>query len=138
MVEQMKIEQTKQPVILLYHIPVQEKIKLMQVLLRHGCQAVTVTREQYQTTLGVLAGVTEETTPAAVYTGSELPESMMVFCGCPDALLDILLADLRQSGVRVSLKAVLTPYNQSWTTLELYRELRQERQAILVKTRQKS
>lgn len=134
----MKTKQAKQPVVLLYHIPVQEKMKLMPVLLRQGCQAVTVPRERYHAKLGVLAGVVEEERDIPVYEGSDLPESMMVFCGCPDSLLDILLADLRQSGVRVSLKAVLTPYNQSWTTLELYRELHQERQAFLEKTRQKS
>lgn len=121
----------KQPVVLLYQIPSQEKIKVMQVLQRYRCQGITVETEQYATPLGVLAGETKTEGTAPVYTGNPLPEPVMVFCNCSDPLLDNLLLALRQAQVPGILKAVLTPANQSWTAGMLYFELVKERQAFL-------
>lgn len=121
----------KHPVVLLYQIPEQEKVRLMQILRLHQCSAVTVAKEQYGTALGVLAGMAEAKEAAPVYKGKELPESMMVFCGCSDAQLDSLLSALRKAGVQIGLKAVLTPSNQYWTAGMLYFELAKERQAFL-------
>lgn len=121
----------KQPVVLLYQIPPQEKIKIMQVLQRYRCQGIAVETEQYATPLGVLAGETRAEGAAPVYTGSPLPEPVMVFCNCGDTLLDNLLSALRQAQVPGILKAVLTPTNQSWTAGMLYFELAKERQVFL-------
>ncbi len=121
----------KQPVVLLYQIPIQEKIKIMQVLQRYRCQGISVETEQYAMPLGVLAGEVEAGKEKPVYTGKPLPEPVMVFCNCSDTLLDSLLLALRQAQLPAILKAVLTPVNQSWTAGMLYFELAKERQEIL-------
>ena len=133
----MEWRQNGQPEILLYQIPVQEMMRLLPILQRHGCRAVQVTAGQYGIPLGQLAQGSVQQEAKQAGAGSPLPESMMVFCGCGDPLLDCLLADMRQSGVRISSKAVLTPHNKTWTTVELYQALRQERAAISAQKRQK-
>ena len=37
---------------------------------------------------------------------------------------------LREKGVQIDYKAVVTPHNRQWTVLELLEELKRERQAI--------
>lgn len=56
-----------------------------------------------------------------------IPEELMIFCGLSGGRLESVLTMLRGSGLSVSLKAVMTPYNMRWTLDRLYQELCAER-----------
>ena len=59
-------------------------------------------------------------------------DSSGVLCisGLSGAKLDRLLQALRQEGVSIPLKAVVTPTNQRWTFLQLIQELQREHEAV--------
>ena len=48
------------------------------------------------------------------------PEPVMVFVRLSDGMLDEALAAMREAGIRIPHKAVLTPYNVKWTAWQLY------------------
>ena len=80
--------------------------------------------EEYHLTLGQLA--------AGEKSGPGLPSApinqpMMIFCGMNQSDLTRFLALNRElGGPQVSLKAMLTPTNQNWTTMQLFTELKEE------------
>lgn len=53
-------------------------------------------------------------------------DEMIVFCHFSDALLEQFLQQMRNLNIRISLKAVLTPTNSQWSSIELYKELKKE------------
>lgn len=87
--------------------------------------------------VGVLAGMKEQKgtrdgmgmkAPA----GYQLPE-VMIFSGVPDSVLDQFLMEYKKAGTApVALKAIVTPYNITWTLYELIGELVRERAAIIL------
>lgn len=61
-----------------------------------------------------------------------MPE-LLIFSGLADGKLDEFLAEYRKKGIEpVSLKAVITAHNISWTVYQLVSELVKERAAILM------
>ncbi len=60
-----------------------------------------------------------------------LDEPMMIFCGLSSEQVSLFLDLMRRLGItQIGLKAMLTPTNQSWTSLQLYQELKSERAAF--------
>ena len=55
---------------------------------------------------------------------------LLLLSGLTDAELDDLLAQLRGAKAVWPYKAVVTPYNRSWSLEKLYRELEQEHRAV--------
>ncbi len=53
-------------------------------------------------------------------------DEMVVFCNFDDSLLDLFLQQLRNLNIRIPLKAVLTPTNYLWNSIELHKELSKE------------
>ncbi len=72
------------------------------------------------------------TSPAVLPSASSpLEEPMMVFCGLSSEQLSLFLDLMRRLEITgIALKAVLTPTNQSWTSRQLYEELKKERAAF--------
>lgn len=97
-----------------------------------GAVVVPVGRRDYNTPLGILAGLdTERSGGQPPYAGGPLGGRMMVLCDMEDQM-DTLLLALRQAGVGTEcLKAVLTPHNRNWDAVRLYSELMREHQAML-------
>lgn len=60
----------------------------------------------------------------------QIPEDILLFCGLSEKKLNDALAVIRNSGVSVALKAVVTPHNIRWTLADLYRELAEERKMM--------
>lgn len=60
----------------------------------------------------------------------QIPEDMLLFCNLNEKKLDHALALIRNSGVSIALKAVVTPHNIRWTLADLYRELSEERRMM--------
>jgi hypothetical protein len=95
-----------------------------------GVELVPVGRTDYNKPLAVLAGMDAPADHTAPYAGGPLGGRMIVLCGLEDHL-DALLPILQKAGAgRDCLKAVLTPYNRTWSAVRLYGELLQERQAL--------
>lgn len=58
-------------------------------------------------------------------------DEMLVLCGFNSSLLDIFLREYKKKHIEpVSLKAVLTEHNRSWTSVKLYTELCSERELL--------
>lgn len=97
-----------------------------------GAAVVPVGRRDYNTPLGILAGLdTERSGGQSPYAGGALGGRMMVLCGVEDQM-DTLLSALRLAGVGTEcLKAVLTAHNRNWDAVRLYSELMREHQAML-------
>lgn len=90
-----------------------------------------VEEKDYLQPLGYLAGVDGIEPSDEVFQG-EVPEhEIMVFAGVSDAKLQRMLVEMRKNGIKkVDHKAILTPTNVHWNTIELYEELDKEHQAI--------
>ncbi len=85
------------------------------------------------TTLGTLLaeGVAADGAAAQAAEAS-FDEEMIIMCHFPRPLLNALLDGFRDKGIpSVSLMAVLTPTNATWTSAALYRELCKERAYFL-------
>lgn len=95
----------------------------MQALELSAADAGAKLTAAYDTSLTIGAlikgegGEPKETVPA---------EECLVFAGFDRQSLNALLEDLKASGVRIPLKAVLTPHNSGWTLGALIDELRRE------------
>ena len=53
-------------------------------------------------------------------------EEMLLMAYFPDKLIDKLLAGMKAKGIAISRKAVLTPTNAAWNSLQLFAELSRE------------
>ena len=117
--------------ILLYHIT---GIKEAQIRLLSGGQRISVRPvldSELHIPLGALAG---RPTPLTQKGEGTFTEEMLVLVDFAEVALDQFLQTYRQSGIApVSLKAVLTPHNQGWDSVALYRELVRERDEFLRK-----
>lgn len=60
----------------------------------------------------------------------QIPEDILLFCDLNEKKLDHALSVIRNSGVSIALKAVVTPHNIRWTLADLYRELVEERRMV--------
>ena len=60
-------------------------------------------------------------------------DEMIVFCNFSNIFLEHFLQQLRNLNIRISLKAILTPTNKKWSSVELYKELVKEYNALNTK-----
>ena len=118
-----------------------QKLYLRQALMPLRIRLKTVSRAQYQLTIGELTVAEPANTPASSQNNQKtdtasaddaakdetaIPVPMLVFCGLSSDRLDAVLAALRRKGVRIPHKAVLTPHNAAWTPVQLFSELDEE------------
>lgn len=104
---------------------------LKPVLLKLKLRIRVISEEQYLQPVGRLAGISGLSGSDQIYDGEGFREPMMVMCGFSERRLDQLLREMKiQKVPAISLKAVLTPQNQNWDSLTLYRELKSEHEAL--------
>ena len=81
-----------------------------------------------------LLGRSEEESPVE----EEFSDPMLVFCNLPHEKLDHLLTAMGRAGLpHIALKAMLTPTNRTWTSQQLWTELRREHEAMQAQRQQK-
>ena len=62
---------------------------------------------------------------------SDVPsESLLVFCDLTQKHFDKMLFEIRQAGIRIDYKAVLTSVNRTWSVRKLYGELAREHREL--------
>ena len=116
------------PVVLLYNFtgtPKGRKIKF--VLIRMGIRIKNIEVKDYLQPIGALAGIPGTEADKPDYNGEGFTDEMLVMNNFTEKLLDeMLLRFGRESIPRIELKAVITPSNRTWNSLELYSEIKKE------------
>lgn len=105
-----------------------DKVKFIFVLM--GIKIRSVRKEDYLQPVGALSGIADISRTDAVYDGEGFDGEMLVICGLTDPQMDQMLAYFRREGIRIPLKAALTPTNMHWNSLELHDELVREHEAV--------
>ncbi|EET60925.1 hypothetical protein BRYFOR_06991 [Marvinbryantia formatexigens DSM 14469] len=104
--------------------------KLAGIFRLLGCELRHVQKQELLAPIGALAGIFAEDAAKQPYLGSGFPEEMLVLHMAGEEVLDIALQMMRKEQAAVALKAVLTPHNMQWSSLELYEEIRREHAAM--------
>lgn len=106
------------------HKPYEKTLKLH--LIRLGIRMKEVNPNDYIQPLGVLVGSKSFTPVVSETTKEPFVDEMLLMVGFTNQRMDLLLSTLRKEGIRIPLKAVLTEHNISWSSMELYNELKKE------------
>lgn len=120
-----------QEVVLLYNLPENQKDLIIGLLLKLNINSAQVQREIYNFPLEVILGKVQATGLKA-YEGAELREPMMIMHGLSSKQVDLILKNFRLNHIKIGLKAVTTPTNLKWTSLQMYLMLQRERNQILM------
>ena len=113
--------------VLMYNCNDEQWAKLRQIFLMLRVRIRPVEADQYGLTLEDLLGRSEEKATVE----EEFSDPMLVFCNLPHEKLDHLLTAMGRAGLpRIALKAMLTPTNRTWTSQQLWTELRREHAAM--------
>lgn len=109
-----------------------EKLKLTKmVCMMMQVKFKEVSSVDYNQPLGYLLGITGVGATDVAYAGEELNEEMLVLHGFDGNNLQQFLTAMQRLGVgRIDLKAMLTENNKTWSAIELFEELCQEREAF--------
>lgn len=92
-----------------------------------GVNVTDVARKDYGQKIGALAGIQGFSKDRITYTGPDFAAEMIVFSGLNPQQMDTFLAEYKATGEQpIPLKAIITPYNISWTADALFRELMKE------------
>lgn len=98
--------------------------EIRQILVPMKVKPVLVPRERFHLTLEELA---KEKKEDGFFGGTYPDGSAVVMCNFTERQIDRFLMDMRNKGVQVDFKAVLTPVNRSWNVMQLYFELQREK-----------
>ena len=116
------------PMVLLYNLNNEKGGKIRRMCLPLGLRSRLVEPAEYGLTLSQRV---EGQTPETPWAGECFSDELLLLVNCPGPLLDRFLQGFRRNKIPpVGLKAVLTPTNSGWTSLELREELAREREAI--------
>lgn len=105
--------------------------KLKSVLLRLGMRIKTIDPAQYNQPINALVSASTPAVPVATTEQTPFTDEMMVMVGLTNARLDVFLKALRKEGIRIPLKAILTPQNGTWSSYALHDELVREHQKMM-------
>ena len=116
------------PMVLLYNLNNPKGAKIRRMCLPLGLRTRLVEPAEYGLALNDLV---EGKAPETPWEGELFEDEVLLLVNCTGPLLDKFLQGFRRNKIPpVSLKAVLTPTNGTWTSLELKTELTREREAI--------
>lgn len=116
--------------VLLFQVSPSIEKQLMQRLRPHGISVRAVSQEAYTTPIGVLLGL-RKAQRVLPPLGFAFVEPMLLMHGLSDSMVDTVLAELRAANIRIDLKAITTPTNLAWNAMQIYAELRKERESFL-------
>ena len=117
--------------VLLYNIKGQPYTpQLKTILLKMGIRIIVVNNEDYSKNIGQFVGMPANpmAQPPAVAPSQAIDDEMIIMYNFTESRLNLLLSELRKEGIKIPLKAIVTPHNCNWTSYELHAELAQERE----------
>ncbi|WP_049727463.1 DUF3783 domain-containing protein [Dorea sp. D27] len=91
-----------------------------------GYKVRHVEKEEYHVPVGVLAGVDKMEGGLPAYEEEGFSDEMLVMNAESEELMDKALFLMRKEGLKVGLKAMLTPSNRAWTSIALHDEIQKE------------
>lgn len=113
--------------ILLFGVSTQKDRAVRVAAEKIGVDVTTVNRRDYGQKIGTLAEISGFHKNGKIYSGPDFAMEMLVFSGMDSQQVDAFLAEYKATGLPpVALKAIVTPYNVSWTADALLRELMKE------------
>ena len=115
----------------LYHV---EDPAVRELLSAHQMPCRLVREDELNETVGYLSGFPAFPGGAEPSEPEDLP-STLVMAGFTSARMDELLGALRENGLRIELKAMVTVTNQTWPLRKLITELRREHAALAARRR---
>lgn len=118
--------------VLLYNMKNTDKgRKIKFVLIQMGVRIKNVEKEDYLQTIGALVGENGFEPTDTIFDGDGFQDEMLVMKGFSSKRVDEMLLRFRKSKIeKVKLKAILTPSNTGWTSLALYKELKEEHEQM--------
>ncbi|MDO4339265.1 MAG: DUF3783 domain-containing protein [Eubacteriales bacterium] len=120
------------PQILLYNLRDDERTRrIRQYLNKTGIAFRTVTAPDFLQPLGYLFEIPGFERNPQFNLGGNFQDEMLVLKDFSSEQLDQFLQFFKANGIpSVRLKAILTPINRHWNSLQLYEELTQEHKAM--------
>ena len=119
------------PLVLTWGIPASVQEPLGQLFQELNLPLRQVQDQEMGQTVGYLAGFPGFSFQESGEVPQDIPElGVLCMCALQSGQVDRLLQGLRQKGISVPLKAVVTPTNQKWTFAQLVRELQREHEAF--------
>ena len=119
-----------EPLLLTYNLDPLTEGGLIALCRRQGIRLRPVRQDEYALPIGALAGIPV----AGSGKGEAAPafdDEMLVMCHMLSDRLDAFLQGMRDLGIpRIALKAVLTPSNVAWNSVQLRDELAREHAAM--------
>ena len=123
--------------VLCYNLTGTKKGKKVTMIFGYlGYRVRHVEKKEYLKPIGILVGMDEEKEVSADYEGAGFDTEMLVMNAATEEMLDKALFLMRKEGVKVDLKAMVTPNNRSWTSLELQEEIAKEHRYMTEKNRE--
>lgn len=121
--------QRPKPLTLVYGVGEEKKNGILKLLERFRIEGRAVSNAETNQQIGFLAGwngFLKNETPAP-----DIPQQeCLVFCAIDSETLNRLLSVMRNSGLSVDLKAVVTPSNVNWKLCDLIDELEKEHKTM--------
>lgn len=106
---------------LFYNFSEERMRKAKFALLPLKIRTKAVSKSEYNHSLGYLAGIKEIEPAETEFDGNGFDEEMIVMHNFTSKTVDDLIRALNKCGVgRVPLKAVITPTNKDWNSVQLY------------------
>ena len=115
--------------LLTYNLSPARQGAIRMICARLKIRARAVEASEYAEKLGALAGVSEKGNEP--FAGEPFADEMLLMAGFAPQTLDAFLRAFRSYRVApVALKAILTPVNAQWDSVQLHEELLREREAM--------
>ena len=119
-----------EPLLLCYNLEPLTASRMKALCQRQRIRCREVAPGEYALPIGALAGI-PVTRPAANAPGDGFGDAMLVMCHMLSDQLNAFLQGMRDDGLpRIPLKAVLTPANVAWDSVQLHDELAREHEAV--------
>ena len=118
--------QQEKELILLYGIEEDRFQKLQKMFETLQIETIPITKDMLVQTVGYCAGMQGFEKISTSYDGELPPYEMMLMSGIVQKRLQEILNIMRQSGLVIERKAVITPTNRDWPFLKLYQEICKE------------
>ena len=105
------------------------KIKL--ICMKMKLRIRVISPSQYLEPVGYLAGIEGIEPNGNVYEEVGFNDEMLVFKGFDNRTLDRFLKEFPKNKIeKIALKAILTPDNVRWSSLQLHDEIKKEHEAL--------